>query len=182
METNILAPRIANIYNQLNRLLHIANIGLAPDLQRFGGYLTILDAKDGKVLLVLACGEIPNDKMEKYLNLSMEKALRVFADKEHKTSWDTRDEANAKYPGAIKGVEAIYSFSGHQPDVDEASSISIFYLMEPAGEDYVCHPQDTQDLFNYYYQEVAKRNPFVKDFVRQTNFWNGNMCLRHLIT
>lgn len=181
MEAQTLVPRIPNIFIQVNRLLALANSELASDLQRFGGYLTILDAEDGKVLLVLACGIVPKDKAEKYLQLSMEKATRVFKDKKHNTSWDSRNETNSQYPGAIKGIEAIYSFSGHQPDVDEAISTSTFLIMEPADNNLRQNSKASEELFSYYYNEVAERNCFIQPFIKSTNNWCGSFFMRHVV-
>lgn len=164
MEAHDLVARIPGIFEQVNRLLALANENLELERQRFGGYLTVLDANDGKVLLVLACGFVPKDKTEKYYRLSIEKAKRVFVDKQHNTSWDSRDEANSQYPGAIRGVEGVYSFSGHQSDVDEAISASVFYLAESTER----ISEKTQSLFDFYYQEVAERNQFIRPFIKLT--------------
>lgn len=181
MKTGTLAPKLTDLYVQTERLIFLANSVLLPNQKRFGGYLTILDAQDGKLLLVLACGVVPLEKAEKYRRLSLEKAQRVFENKEHNTSWDTQDEANAKYPGAIRGTEAIYSFSGQKPDVDEAISVSMFYLLEPAELGARCNCEATKKLFLYYYDEVSKRNEFIKPFLKNTVLNYGNSFLQSLI-
>jgi hypothetical protein len=177
METHYLIPAIARVYTQGNRLLAEANTMVSPELQRYGGYLTILDKQDGKVLMILACGIIDPNKKDKYLEFSQEKAFRLLEHFDHKTSWDSHDEAALKFPGAIKGIEAIYSFSGHQADVDEAIAISMFYLVEPGEVGFRLNNKAGKELFDYYYHDVAARNKYVKRFLHSTKLYNGNCWL-----
>ena len=174
METRHLISKITHVYTQVNLLLAEANSMVSPDLKRYGGYLTILDRQDGKILMILACGIIDPNKKDKYLKFSQEKAFRLLEHEDHKTSWDSYDEAALKFPGAIKGAEAIYSFSGHQADIDEAIAIAIFYLVEPGEVKFRVDAKAGIDLFNYYYYDVASRNKYVKRFLNATKMYNGN--------
>jgi len=175
MTTTDLLPKVSDVYSQTNRLLALANDMVATELERTGGYLTILDGKTGKVVLILACGIIPPGKAEKYLNFSQEKAMRLFAHKNHKTSYESKDEAQLMFPGAVRGEEGIYAFSGHQPEVDEAIAISAFYQIEPsmkARTDFY-----GKDLFKHYYNSISLRNQFARPFLESSRYWNSNMYM-----
>lgn len=161
MNTNKIINRINLICFQINSLIETANLYLSEEERRTGGYLTVMDGKKGQIIMVLSIGKIPVEKQDKYLTCSVEKAFRLFEHPEHKTSWESRDDENMQYPGAIRGIEGIYSFSGHQGDVDEGISTTAFYLIEPIGENVI--PNDeAKKYFDYYYEEVAKRNRFIK--------------------
>ena len=175
MTTLDLLPKVSDVYSQVNRLLAQANELVPPELERSGGYLTILDEKTGKILLILSCGIIPPAKADKYLKFSQEKAHRLFTNKNHKTSYESKDEIRLMFPGAVRGEEGIYAFSGHQPDVDEAIAISAFYLIEPsmkARQDFYL-----KDLFKHYYHDISDRNKFAKPFLDLTRRWNGNIYM-----
>lgn len=170
-----LLPKLADAYNQIKRLLEEANAILPPGMEKHGGYLTILDAKTGQILVVLACGTMSAENREKYLLSSQEKALRLFLNAGHKTSYESRDEENLKFAGAIRGEEFIYSFSGHQENVDEAIAISMFYLFEPS-EDNIMWFQG-KELFDYYYDDVYVRNKFIHTFLFLTRRYNENIWM-----
>jgi hypothetical protein len=175
MTTLDLLPKVSDLYSQTNQLLALANNMVPTELERSGGYLTILDGETGKVLLILSCGIIPPEKAEKYLEFSQEKAYRLFAHKEHKTSYESKDETNSMFPGAIRGEEGIYSFSGHQTDVDEAISISAFYLIEPSMKARL-HFYG-KDLFKHYYHSIPYRNQFAKPFLDSARRCAGNIYM-----
>ncbi len=175
METHYLISTVTRVYTQVNLLLAEANTMVPSELKRYGGYLTILDKQDGKVLMILACGIIDPSKKDKYLEFSQEKAIRLLGHKDHKTSYDSSDETALKFPGAIKGSEAIYSFSGHQADIDEAIAIAMFYLVEPGNFESRTNAKTCKELFGYYYHDVALRNKYVKQFLHSTKMYNSNL-------
>ncbi len=94
-----------------------------------GGYLTILNAKTGAVIAIITIGKIPAKKQEKYFQISLEKARRVFFSKKS-SSFLTRNPEDEKYAGAIKSKEYIYSFSGHSEENDEVITLMLSYYME----------------------------------------------------
>ena len=175
MQTYDLVIKLGDVHAQISRLLALANESVPLEQRRFGGYLTVLDIRTGKVLVILACGIIPEDKKDKYLSFSQEKASRLFKHEGHKTSYESRDESNLMFPGAIRGEEGIYSFSGHQPDVDEAISIAAFYLIEPSVSAQKCFYG--RDLFKHYYHDLSDRNKFAKPFLDSARRWNGNIWM-----
>ncbi len=170
-----LLPKMEDAYSQIKRLLECANEILPAGMERHGGYLTILDAKTGQLLTILAAGTMSPAKNEKYLQFSQEKALRLFANENHKTSYESRDEENLKFAGAIRGEEFIYSFSCDQQDVDEAICVSMFYLFEPSEDNRMWFRGE--ELFDYYYDVVSERNKFIHKFLFLTRRYNENIWM-----
>ncbi len=151
---------------------------MPAEYERHGGYLTILDAETGQILVILACGTMNPEKREKYLHFSQEKALRLFENKDHNTSYESRDEENLKFAGAIRGEEFIYSFSGPQEDVDEAICISMFYIFEPSESNRFWFKGEK--LLNYY-NDVYVRNGFVHKFLSLTRRYNENILMDKIL-
>ena len=154
----------SKLVKHINKLIKKANQSLSPADCRSGGYLTIMDAKTGTILAIIACGKIPEEKKALYLKFSQEKAQRLFEHLVvgHMTSYESKDDANEKYAGAICGSKYIISFSGHKADVDEAISISAFYMIE-------AHPhKNLGKVFTNHLTNVAPRNRFVKSFLNVT--------------
>lgn len=176
MKTALILNRLNVIHPQINSLIETANSYLPKEDQRTGGYLTIMDGYKGQILTVIATGHIPVEKQDKYLTCSVEKAFRLFEHLEHKTSWESRDVDNMQYPGAIRGLEAIYSFSGHQADVDEGISTSVFYLVEPTVKNTLSNERAKQ-YFDYYYEEVSKRNQFISPLLLKVKGLSKNNWL-----
>lgn len=170
-----LTPKLEDAYKQIKRLLEEANGILPAGMERHGGYLTILDAKTGQILVVLACGTMSAENREKYLHFSQEKALRLFLNVDHKTSFESRDVENLKFAGAIRGEEFIYSFSGHQEDVDEAIAVSMFYIFEPSEDNRMWFRG--KELIDYYYDVVSDRNKLIHNFLFLTRRYNENIWM-----
>jgi len=92
------------------------------------GYLTLFNVKLGYPELIVVLGSIPVEKKKKYLEISMEKAERLFLHPEHVSSFQSRDGIN-KWGGAIRVrweeddeiYEYIISFSGLTEAMDEAA-------------------------------------------------------------
>jgi hypothetical protein len=69
-------------------------------------------------------GEITNDQTDLYTELCKEKANRLRENiKEHKLSWQSRNEDEEKWGGAISDGDHIWSFSGLTEAQDEALMI-----------------------------------------------------------
>jgi len=106
-----------------------------PDLQKSpkkGGFLTIIDRITGYKYLTVIIGEVPSNKMEKYAELSGEKAerlFRTFNELKHQSSWESRDPDNGKWGGAITAADLIISFSGLTEAGDEAVCLDIAYKL-----------------------------------------------------
>ncbi|MFA6340729.1 MAG: hypothetical protein WCX27_00610 [Candidatus Paceibacterota bacterium] len=84
------------------------------------GYLTVRDGETGAVILVRRIGHIPGGKEEKYLRFSLEKGERLFKNRDHNSSWQSRDDKKEHYGGAIRVVRGIpLSFSGLSEHGDE---------------------------------------------------------------
>jgi hypothetical protein len=86
---------------------------------RTGGYLVVMDAETGEIVLVMAVGEFPAEKAEKYWRFAIGKAAQLF---QHRTRDLTSFESNSEeFPqGAVLIADYIWSFSGHEAEVDEA--------------------------------------------------------------
>lgn len=98
-----------------------------------GGFLTVRSMNSGLVLFIVPIGEFPGEKIEKYLNLSQEKAKRLLKNHyhlNHVSSWQSRNPDNREYGGAVcvlrrRGVQHILSFSGLPEFGDEAVSLFV---------------------------------------------------------
>ncbi len=94
------------------------------------GYLTVMDGTSGEIIFTVPFGEIPEDKQEKYFELSQEKAHRLFSQvcmnlpDGHTSSFQSRNVEEDKYGGSIylnaQTTVLILSFSGMPELIDEA--------------------------------------------------------------
>lgn len=97
--------------------------------ERHGGYLTIMDAKTGVVVVTMRVGIVMPEKEEKYISFSIEKARRLYTthklDASIVTSIQTRDPDTNKWGGAVWSEYWIVSFSGLPELADEALSTCV---------------------------------------------------------
>ncbi len=118
---------VSKLVNGAFYLLNIAHQRIHPFLGflntlpeykgRTGAYFSIRSESTGFVLATAAIGVPPVEKMEKYSNYSLEKGKRLFKHRKHLTSYESRNEANNKFAGAVKvGSLYILSCSGFSPD------------------------------------------------------------------
>lgn len=160
-----LFPNMVYVENFFVVLMQKANASLPKELQRTGFYFTVIDNKTGQVLLMLPFGTIPREKQFKYMSLSIEKGTRLFQHPKHLTSGESKDELNDKFPGAIRGIEAIYSASGQHSSVDAGLSLAGFLLFEPSFG-----ARSNLDLRNALYikylTKVYKRNEIVQNILK----------------
>src|SRR2546422_768740 len=88
-----------------------------------GGYLCVLDAETGRVLILMPIGSIPKGKAMEYRKNALEKARRLFRlrrkDQSQWSSWQSRREDKGMWGGAIASANFIYSFSAFPQLVDE---------------------------------------------------------------
>lgn len=94
-------------------------------LDRYGGYLTIMERNSGRVLLTVPVGTCAKPKVKAYRDFSIEKADRVFGNPTHISSWETRNESEQKYGGAIVAGDLILSFSGFPEHWDETLVLTL---------------------------------------------------------
>ena len=109
----------------VTRMVKVANTGLPT--KREGGYFTVVyeDTEQPLRLHTLErIGRLSTEKAELYRNFAQEKAKRLHAHPEHRTSRESRNEAQERYGGAIRarkdGQVYIFSFSGFPEIWDEA--------------------------------------------------------------
>lgn len=96
------------------------------DPNRQGGYFCLVE-KEGNPLalptLVLGIGTVLTEKGPKYLAFAQEKARRLAEHSEHQSSWQSRNEGEEKWGGAITASPFIFSFSGLPELADEAAML-----------------------------------------------------------
>jgi hypothetical protein len=108
------------ISEQVLTILIYRVIAACQPSDRCGGYCKIYDCNSSQLIGSYRVGLIPPEKELRYNTLSTEKAVRLLAHPEHSSSWQSRDDAADKKPGAIRGHRCIYSFSGLPWEGDEA--------------------------------------------------------------
>ncbi len=136
-----------------------------PDKARTGGYLTIVDRDNGQLLLQVRIGAIQKledpdygTKADKYCVLSAEKAnrlVRYYRGQGHNSSWQSRDEKQKKYGGAIVAGNLIVSFSGLPERGDEVVVLILAYTMNWANFNDITTiaKQNENPLFDPFYQK-----------------------------
>jgi len=98
---------------------------------RAGSYFCLADPKWGNPFAVLAVGDVPYEKYEKYLALSIEKAGRLARHLgEHFSSWQSRNPQKDHWGGAVKG-NYVYSMSGLPELGDEAVMLVVLRIIQP---------------------------------------------------
>jgi hypothetical protein len=99
------------------------------DAGRLGGYFC-LATSSGLPLLVASCGSPGEGKAEKYLAFCQEKARRLGSQPEHSLSLESRDEAQDRWGGAVRGGNFIASFSGFPERLDEVVSAAVLCMLD----------------------------------------------------
>lgn len=105
---------------------------------RTGGVISVRDGVTGRCLACSVIGNPPMEKVDKYFDLSFEKGKRLFENKDHLTSHESRDESKEQYGGAIVGDEVIVSFSGFPEKADSLFSLLVLQKCDGIIEA-VCH-------------------------------------------
>lgn len=104
--------------------LRVMNFDAPKEKWRKGGFLCLSDSVPGKgfaVLAIVPFGDVDsNPRRERYYRNAVEKASRLHAHPETYTSWETRNEAEGMFGGAIRNENGILSFSGLFEPADEA--------------------------------------------------------------
>lgn len=165
MENAQLLKKVPKIVACAEWAITWANIMLPEEKRRSGGYLTIREAESGQIVLILACGKISKEKNEMFLSFSQEKGFRLFKNPNHQTSWQSRNIANNEFGGALRGRSYIYSFSGHQEEIDEAICLITFYLLEPIlsrnPDIRWLNRKLSSQAFEYLQYDIFERNPLA---------------------
>jgi hypothetical protein len=138
------------------------------------GFFTIMNALDGEIMCTMPFGMIPGEKVETYYRLSQEKAERLFTwvnmhlplPDDHTTSYQSRNESEDKYGGAIF-VEytalsifefrksLILSFSGMPELIDEAMMVVLAKFLHKKWKTETISPIEAEDR-NQYWQKIAE--------------------------
>ncbi len=107
------------MYDLTLRAIEFFNHDLPEEKKRNGGYITVINAYTGIVVMMLAVGEMDDIRRKKYFEYSVRKGLQLFMYlKTCRTSFECQ---HAGFPqGAVYASEYIFSFSGQESDVDEA--------------------------------------------------------------
>lgn len=108
-------------YVALNNIMQMPD----HDPNRKGGYLSLVSKNSGRVEAVLLVGECDAPHSLRYYRFCLEKADRLYMKKSHKSSFQSRDEREQMYQGAIKcpRQNLILSFSGFNEPEDETISL-----------------------------------------------------------
>lgn len=107
-----------------------------------GGYFCLADGETGLPLLLACIGEVPDEKVERYLRLCQEKPRRLAKYAPHVSSWMSRNPEADEWGGAIRITSnMIFSFSGLPELGDEV-------LMLALGHEFL---KDTIDEPGYPY-------------------------------
>jgi len=110
----------AQIVEWVNRYVELAQQIPGFPKEKDSGYC-VVKCLEGRTLLVFQVGQVPFEKVGKYLCLADEKANRlgIHAGLGHRSSWQSRDGLN-KWGGAVLVGDLIFSFSGLPELADEA--------------------------------------------------------------
>lgn len=109
----------------------VSAFGMDPDWdERRGGFFCLQGVGNLYPFLVMQIGEVRRDKITKYMAFSQEKARRL-ADRVHLgevSSWQSRNESQDKWGGAVRVDDLIFSLSGLPELGDEAVSLTAAIL------------------------------------------------------
>ena len=89
-----------------------------------GGYLCVTDQL-GRIQIKIPVGEIDEDKAHLYAEFVSEKASRLAGHTQHISSWQSRNEKEKMFGGAIRASSLIFSFSAFPEHWDEAFMVAL---------------------------------------------------------
>ena len=113
----------ANLHDLLDLVLSVLP---KEEQERTGGYFTIYRGitsdNTSYEMFGRLVGIVPKEKEDRYRAFSAEKALRLSLHDDHVSSFQSCDETNNKWPGAVRRDKEcdIFSFSGLPWKADEA--------------------------------------------------------------
>lgn len=113
---------IISIIKTVEKVFLVVKKHLHHDLRedQDGLFFCLMDRFTGRILVVIEIGEVNEEKAKKRFEFSQEKAMRLFRSEHHKTSYQSRNESENKYGGAIATSNLIFSCSGLPELMDEA--------------------------------------------------------------
>lgn len=134
----------------------------AHDDKRDSGYLCILENDQTKIgeppLALVSFGEILWNKRQKYFKLSQEKACRLQKSAlSIVSSWQTRNETEDKYGGAVRAGGYVLSFSGLPELADEAFVLLIATACGIANAELLRNEIALRSGSNKLYDEILMR-------------------------
>jgi hypothetical protein len=89
---------------------------------RIGGYYCSAQGADGFPKLIASIEKPNPEKLAKYFEYCQEKARRLAGHPEHFLSLESANDDEFKFPGAVRGIDEIDSFSGLPGRLDEVVS------------------------------------------------------------
>jgi hypothetical protein len=126
--------RAVDILRELNEKM--GRIMAAKGNSDRGGYFVLSDdiVPPARYFRTVSRTGAATEEFEGYRLYAEEKAARLLVNhRDHATSWQSRDEANHKYGGAIRvkfsGIGLILSFSGYAESCDEALMLALAMKM-----------------------------------------------------
>ena len=102
-------------------------IGRAFGDGRLGCVLRVFDA-GGVQLANETLGSPDPAKVRDYSNFSHEKGTRLLRHPTHFLSWESRDETQKRYQGAIRADRYVISVSGYPAPIDEAYGAGLCHV------------------------------------------------------
>jgi hypothetical protein len=107
-------------------------IDMVDDSTRLGGCITFLLASPQvpgyHSLATIPVGLIPEGRLSRYSDFSLEKALRLLNYPSHLSSRESRSEPDLRFAGAVRGKHFVISFSGFPEDFDELLALWLAVL------------------------------------------------------
>ncbi|HLC45031.1 MAG TPA: hypothetical protein VJK50_04300 [Patescibacteria group bacterium] len=113
------------MYRIIESANKVVNRVLALCADRTGGYFCLVDPDSGFCVILFRIGTVAADKGQKYYSFAQEKALRLRAHPEHRSSWQSRNPDQSQWGGAVKAKTYIFSFSGLPELADEAAMLEL---------------------------------------------------------
>lgn len=149
----------------LRRLVEYADrtVAAAVDLllkagkpDKRGGYLAVLEIGRGNLEILLRIGHSPQDKVDKRIEVAIEKCKRLHGNG-HLTSYESRNPEVGCWGGAVRGSELIFSFSGLPELWDEAAMFVLAIRLHQLRESDVLA------------QISEERNPYLRPLLEATH-------------
>ena len=118
-------PSLISQFLEKTTQVVVAARHLHTDKDKKGGCLCITD-HFGRKHITVSIGEVfAIEKAQKYWELCQEKATRLVSNPRHVSSWQSQNESEGKYAGAVRVRDLILSFSGFPALWDEACMLAV---------------------------------------------------------
>jgi len=120
-ETEEMLDLVANFFN------HATHFLMMEERPMPGGYFCLADTVNGRPWFICSFGIMLEEKWPRYLHFAQEKALRLAVNPSHESSWQSRNEEEEQWGGAIRAGQYILSFSGLPEKWDEALCLAVAF-------------------------------------------------------